>query len=190
MTEEEKAEYEARQAMRRGMRKFGVFMTMVFVVGVVFMGTLQSVLARGMTQGAMLMPIAIYLLLGLALTRRGRWGLSGLCLIGLILHLTVIQESAKTLSLKREARTKAALQLIRTSVTAFQTENGRLPETLSEIPKIQLSPLICKGGRSRILEIKPANRANTGSWVYDASNGWVSVDCEMMESSGKRWSQL
>ena len=190
LTEDEKAEYEARQAMRRAMRSGGIVFSMAFFVGIVFMSTLTSVVARGMTQGAMLAPIGIYLLLGLALTRRGRWGLSAFCLLGLVLHLTVIQESAKTLAMKRETRTKVALQRLRASVAAFKTEKGRVPNSLSEMKETSISPLICKFGRPRVLEITPSQRNNTGTWVYDLTNGSVSVDCEMRESTGKRWSEL
>lgn len=108
LTEEERAELEARQAMRRGMRHAGMAGAMLLLVGVVFMATLQSVVLRGMTPGALYIPITLYLLTGLALSRRGRWGLSLFCLFGLILHLTLIPRSAETLAQKRAERAREA----------------------------------------------------------------------------------
>ena len=174
--------------MRAFLRKMTGVLAMVFFVGVVFSATLLSVLNQGMTRAALLLPMALYLLAGLSLTARKRWGLSLFCLAGLVLHLTVIQESAKTLAMKRESRTKEALEQLRSAVGSFHSETGRFPSALSELPAVRLSPLICLKGRASRLEIPPEERANSGAWVYDFTTGTVSVDCEMTESTSRRWS--
>jgi hypothetical protein len=190
LSEEEKIEQEARQAMRRFLRKLAAVLGMAFFVGLVFHATLLSVVSRGMTRPALFTPIAVYLAFGALLVRRRRWVLALFCAAGLILHLTVIQDSAKTLSMKRETRTKEALFALRAAVSEFEKREGRPPRSLEELPGAAPSPLICGRGRPKVLSVSPARRGNTGAWVYEKDSGRVSVDCAANESSGKRWSEL